>query len=103
MDNGLDSGTAFEILSIDIADIDIGKNIGAILQTDQALADLDIAKAKAEKRRAMAVAEEQEQRARVQEAKTRLIENQSKIPTALSGSFRKGNLAQGYMNGPTEE
>lgn len=103
LDNGLDSGTAYEILSIDIADINIGKNIGAQLQTDQAMADLNVAKAKAEERRAMAVAAEQEQAARVQEAKTRLIENQAKIPAALSGSFRRGNLGQGYMRGRTDE
>lgn len=103
LENGLDSGTAYEILSIDIADINIGKNIGAQLQTDQAMADLNVAKAKAEERRAMAVAAEQEQSARVQEAKTRLIENQAKIPAALSGSFRRGNLGQGYMRGRTDE
>ncbi len=103
LDNGLDAGTAYEILSIDIADINIGKNIGAELQTDQALADLNVAKAKAEERRAMAVASEQEQAARVQEAKTRLIENQAQIPAALSGSFRKGNLGQGFMFGNREE
>ena len=101
--DGLTAGTAFDVLSIDIADIDIGKNIGAILQTDQAMADLNVAKAKAEERRAMAVALEQEQSARVQEAKTRLIENQAQIPAALSGSFRRGNLGQGYMRGKTEE
>lgn len=103
LENGLDSGTAYEILSIDIADINIGKNIGAQLQTDQAMADLNVAKAKAEERRAMAVALEQEQAARVQEAKTRLIENQAQIPAALSGSFRRGNLGQGYMRGRTDE
>ncbi|MCE7997088.1 MAG: flotillin-like protein FloA [Roseivirga sp.] len=103
LDNGLDSGTAYEILSIDIADINIGKNIGAELQTDQALADLSVAKAKAEERRAMAVAAEQEQAARVQEAKTQLIQNQAQIPVALSGSFRKGNLGRGFMKGRTDE
>lgn len=103
LENGLDSGTAFEILSIDIADIDIGKNIGATLQMDQAMADLSVAKAKAEKRRTMAVAAEQEQLARVQEAKTRLIENQAKIPAALSGSFRRGNLGRGFMRDTTGE
>lgn len=103
LDNGLDSGTAYEILSIDIADINIGKNIGAILQTDQAMADLSVAKAKAEERRAMAVASEQEQSARVQEAKTKLIENQAKIPAALSGSFRRGNLGRGFMREAGEE
>lgn len=103
LDNGLDSGTAYEILSIDIADINIGKNIGAILQTDQAMADLSIAKAKAEERRAMAVAAEQEQSARVQEAKTKLIENQALIPAALSSSFRRGNLGRGFMRDGAEE
>jgi len=103
LDNGLDSGTAYEILSIDIADINIGKNIGAILQTDQAMADLSVAKAKAEERRAMAVASEQEQSARVQEAKTKLIENQALIPAALSGSFRRGNLGRGFMREAGDE
>jgi len=92
LDNGLDAGTAFQILSIDIADIDIGKNIGAILQIDQATADLNIAKAKAEERRAMAVALEQEMIARIQEAKAALVLAESEIPAALSGAFRKGNL-----------
>jgi uncharacterized protein YqfA (UPF0365 family) len=90
--NGLDAGTAFEILSIDIADINIGKNIGAILQTDQALADLKIAKAKAEKRRAMAVALEQEMLAKIQEAKALVIEAETALPAALSGAFRKGQF-----------
>lgn len=103
LQNGLDAGTAYEILSIDIADVNIGKNIGAHLQTDQAMADLSVAKAKAEKRRAMAVAEYQEQSARVQEAKTRLIENQAQIPAALSGSFRKGNLGKSYLRGRRDE
>lgn len=82
---GLDAGTAFEILSIDIADVDIGKNIGAQLQTDQAEADKKIAQAKAEERRAMAVASEQEMRARV-------VENEAKIPLAMAAAFEKGNL-----------
>lgn len=86
--NGLDSGTAYEILSIDIADIDIGKNIGALLQIDQANADLNIAKAKAEERRAMAVALEQEMVARAQEARAKVIMEEVKIPAAISGAFR---------------
>lgn len=90
--NGLDSGTAFEILSIDIADIDIGQNIGAALQIDRAFADLNIAKAKAEEKRAMAVALEQEMTARVQEAKAKVIQAEAEIPAALSESFRKGTL-----------
>lgn len=94
LNNGLDAGTAYTILSIDIADIDIGKNIGAQLQTDQAKADLNIAKAKAEERRAMAVALEQEMVARVQEARARVIEEQAKIPVALAGAFRSGKLAR---------
>jgi uncharacterized protein YqfA (UPF0365 family) len=92
LSHGLDAGTAFEILSIDIADIDIGKNIGAELMTDQAMADLNIAKAKAEERRAMAVAQEQEMLARVQEARANLIKAETQIPAAISGAFRKGNL-----------
>ncbi|MGJ3237032.1 flotillin-like protein FloA [Marivirga sp.] len=90
--DGLDAGTAFEILSIDIADIDIGKNIGAFLQIDQASADLNIAKAKAEKRRAMAVALEQEMLARVQKAKATVIKAEAEIPVALSGAFRTGRF-----------
>lgn len=90
--DGLDSGTAFEILSIDIADVHIGKNIGAFLQIDQASADLNIAKAKAEKRRAMAVALEQEMSARVQKAKATVIQAESEIPVALSGAFRSGRF-----------
>ncbi len=89
---GLDSGTAYEILSIDIADIDIGDNIGAALQIDQAGADLNIAKAKAEERRAMAVASEQEMSARVQEAYAKVIMAEAEIPIALSESLEKGNL-----------
>ncbi|MGB3463971.1 MAG: flotillin-like protein FloA [Cyclobacteriaceae bacterium] len=91
--DGLDAGTAFEILSIDIADISIGKNIGAILQIDQATADLDIANAKAEKRRAMAVALEQEMLAEVQRARALVIEAESAIPAALSGAYKKGVLS----------
>ncbi|MGK7392681.1 MAG: flotillin-like protein FloA [Candidatus Cyclobacteriaceae bacterium M2_1C_046] len=90
--NGLDAGTAFEILSIDIADINIGQNIGAMLQIDQAQADLNIANAKAETRRAMAVALEQEMLARVQEAHAKVIRAEAEIPVALSGAFRNGRL-----------
>ncbi len=90
LSHGLDAGTAFEILSIDIADINIGQNIGAKLQIDQAMADLDIAKAKAEERRAMAVALEQEMQAKCQEARAKLTEAQTHIPSALSDAFRKG-------------
>ncbi len=89
---GLDSGTAFEILSIDIADVDIGKNIGAELQIDQADADKNIAQAKAEERRAMAVAQEQEMKAKAQEARARVIEAEAEIPKAISEAFRSGNL-----------
>lgn len=89
---GLDSGTAFEILSIDIADIDIGKNIGAVLQMDQANADKNIAQAKAEERRAMAVALEQEMRAKAQEARANLIQAEAMIPQAIAEAFRSGNL-----------
>lgn len=92
LSNGLDAGSAFTILSIDIADIDVGRNIGAMLQIDQANADLNIAKAKAEERRAMAVATEQEMIAKVQEAKARVIEEQAKIPIALAGALRSGSL-----------
>jgi uncharacterized protein YqfA (UPF0365 family) len=89
---GLDAGTAFEILSIDIADIDIGKNIGAELQTDQAEADLKVANAKAEERRAMAVAEEQEMKAKAQEAKAQVILAEAEVPKAMAEAFRSGNL-----------
>ncbi len=89
---GLDSGTAFEILSIDIADIDIGKNIGAVLQMDQANADKNIAQAKAEERRAMAVASEQEMKAKAQEARAKVIEAEAQIPIAIADAFRSGNL-----------
>lgn len=96
---GLDSGTAFEILSIDIADIDIGKNIGAILQTDQAEADKNIAQAKAEERRAMAVAQEQEMRARVQEMQAKVVEAEAEVPQAMAEALRKGNIGvMDYMN-----
>ena len=89
---GLDSGTAFEILSIDIADIDVGKNIGAQLQMDQANADKNIAQAKAEERRAMAVALEQEMKAKAQEARAKVIEAEAEVPLALAAAFREGNL-----------
>lgn len=92
LSNGLDAGTAYTILSIDIADINIGQNIGAILQMDQAKADLNVAKAKAEERRAMAVASEQEMIARVQEAKANVIIEEAKIPVALAGAFKSGKL-----------
>lgn len=92
LEKGLDSGTAFEILSIDIADIDIGKNIGAVLQMDQANADKNIAQAKAEERRAMAVAEEQEMIAKAQEARAKVIEAEAEIPKAMAEAFRKGNM-----------
>lgn len=98
LSHGLDAGTSFEILSIDIADMNIGKNIGAKLQIDQAMADLEIANAKAEERRAQAVALEQEMLARVQEAKAKVIQAESEIPGALSFSFRKGFLSQEYLN-----
>ena len=89
---GLDSGTAFEILSIDIADIDIGKNIGATLQMDQAQADKNIAQAKAEERRAMAIALEQEMKAKAQEARAKVIEAEAEVPRAMAEAFRSGNL-----------
>ncbi len=92
LSKGLDSGTAYEILSIDIADVDVGKNIGAELQTDQAEADKRIAQAQAEKRRAMAVAAEQEMVARVQEMRARVVEAEAQVPLALAEAFRNGNL-----------
>lgn len=92
LEKGLDAGTAFEILSIDIADIDIGKNIGAELQTDQAEADLKVAQAKAEERRAMAVATEQEMKALAQEMRAKVIEAEAEVPKAMSEAFREGNL-----------
>lgn len=96
---GLDAGTAFEILSIDIADVDIGKNIGAILQTDQAEADKNIAQAKAEERRAMAVAQEQEMQARVEEMRAYVVEAEAEVPKALAEALRSGNLGvMDYMN-----
>lgn len=89
---GLDSGTAFEILSIDIADIDVGKNIGAMLQMDQANADKNIAQAKAEERRVMAIAQEQEMKAKAQEARAKVILAEAEVPLALADAFRSGNL-----------
>ncbi|MEN0643095.1 flotillin-like protein FloA [Alkalicoccobacillus gibsonii] len=99
LSKGLDSGTAFEILSIDIADIDIGKNIGAELQTDQAEADKNIAQAKAEERRAMAVAQEQEMKARVEEMRAKVVEAEAEVPLALSEALRTGRMGvMDYMN-----
>lgn len=92
LEKGLDAGTAFEILSIDIADIDIGRNIGAQLQTDQAEADKKIAQAKAEERRAMAIAQEQEMKAQVVEMQARVVAAEAKIPEAIASAFEKGNL-----------
>lgn len=99
LSKGLDSGTAFEILSIDIADIDIGKNIGAGLQTDQAEADKKIAQAKAEERRAMAVAHEQEMRAKVEEMRAKVTEAEAEVPMAMADALKSGNLGvMDYMN-----
>src|SRR6056297_839545 len=99
LNKGLDSGTAFEILSIDIADVDVGKNIGAQLQTDQAEADKEIAQAKAEERRAMAVAKEQEMRAEVQEMQAKVVEAEADVPKAIAEAFKQGNLGvMDYMN-----
>lgn len=96
---GLDAGTAFEILSIDIADVDVGKNIGAYLQTEQAEADKQIAQAKAEERRAMAVAQEQEMKARVVEMKAKVVEAESQVPLAMADALRNGKLGvMDYMN-----
>ncbi|MGL4971551.1 MAG: flotillin-like protein FloA [Culicoidibacterales bacterium] len=92
LDKGLDSGTSFEILSIDIADIDVGRNIGAKLQADQAEADKQIAQAKAEEKRAMAIAYEQEMKAKVVEMKAKVVEAESEVPQAIAEAFRKGNL-----------
>jgi uncharacterized protein YqfA (UPF0365 family) len=89
---GLDAGTAFEILSIDIADVDVGSNIGAKLQIDQANADKQIAQAKAEERRAMAFAQEQEMKARVQEMRAKVVEAEAQVPLAIAEAFRSGNL-----------
>ena len=92
LSKGLDDGTAFEILSIDIADIDVGKNIGAQLQMDQAEADKNIAQAKAEERRSMAIASEQEMKAKAQEARAKVIEAEALVPQAMAEAFRNGNL-----------
>jgi len=92
LSKGLDAGTAFEILSIDIADIDVGENIGAKLQTEQASADLKVAQAKAEERRALAVAQEQEMKAKAQEARAKVIEAEAQVPQAMVEAFRTGNL-----------
>ncbi|MCD6585709.1 MAG: flotillin-like protein FloA [Desulfobacteraceae bacterium] len=92
LEKGLDAGTAFEILSIDIADVDVGKNIGAVLATDRAEADKIIAQAKAEERRAMAFAVEQEMKARVQEMRAKVVEAEAQVPLAMADAFRQGNL-----------
>lgn len=92
LEKGLDAGTAFEILSIDIADVDVGKNIGAELETDRAEADKKIAQAKAEERRAMAIAAEQEMKARVQEMHAKVVEAEAQIPLAISEAFKNGHL-----------
>ena len=92
LEKGLDAGTAFEILSIDIADLDVGKNVGAQLQTDQAEADLRVSQARAETRRAMAVAEEQEMRAKTQEMQAKVVESESQVPLAMAQAFREGKL-----------
>ncbi len=92
LDKGLDAGTAFEILSIDIADVDVGENIGAKLQTDQAEADKRIAQAKAEERRALAVAQEQEMKALTQEMRAKVVEAEAEVPRAIADAFRQGNL-----------
>ena len=92
LSKGLDAGTAFEILSIDIADVDVGRNVGAQLQMDQAEADRRIAQAKAEERRAMAVAQEQENKAEVQGMRARVIEAEAEVPRAIAAAFRDGKL-----------
>lgn len=99
LEKGLDAGTAFEILSIDIADVDIGKNIGAQLQAEQAEADKQIAQAKAEERRAMAVAQEQEMKARVVEMRAKVVEAEAEVPLAMAEALRSGKLGVlDYMN-----
>lgn len=99
LSKGLDAGTAFEILSIDIADVDIGKNIGAELQTEQAEADKKIAQAKAEERRAMAVAQEQEMKARVEEMRAKVVESEATVPLAMAEALKSGNIGvMDYMN-----
>jgi len=92
LSKGLDAGTSFEILSIDIADVDVGRNIGAELQIDQAEADKNIAQAKAEERRAMAVAKEQEMKAKVQEMHAKVVEAEAEVPLAMAEAFRNGNF-----------
>jgi len=92
LSKGLDAGTAYAILSIDIADVDVGKNVGADLETDQAEADKKVAQAKAESRRAMAVAAEQEMKARVQEMRAKVIEAEAEVPKAMAQAFREGNM-----------
>lgn len=99
LSKGLDAGTAFEILSIDIADVDVGKNIGAELQTEQAEADKKIAQAKAEERRAMAVAQEQEMKAKVQEMRAKVVEAEAEVPRAMAQALKSGNIGvMDYMN-----
>lgn len=99
LEKGLDSGTAFEILSIDIADVDVGRNIGAKLQTEQAEADKHIAQAKAEERRSMAIAQEQEMKAEVQKMRARVVEAEAEVPLAMAEALRSGNLgAMDYYN-----
>jgi uncharacterized protein YqfA (UPF0365 family) len=99
LSKGLDAGTAFEILSIDIADVDVGKNIGAELQTEQAEADKKIAQAKAEERRAMAVAQEQEMKAKVQEMRAKVVEAEAEVPLAMAEALKSGNIGvMDYMN-----
>ncbi len=92
LSKGLDAGTAYEILSIDIADVDVGKNIGAELETDRAEADKKIAQAKAEEKRAMAFAQEQEMKARVQEMRAKVVEAEAQVPLAMAEAFRSGNM-----------
>ena len=92
LSKGLDAGTAYEILSIDIADVDVGRNVGAQLQQDQASADLRVAQAKAEERRAMAVAMEQEMRATVQQMRAKVVEAEAEVPHALAEALREGKL-----------
>ena len=92
LNKGLDAGTAFEILSIDIADVDVGRNVGAQLQMDQAEADRRIAQAKAEERRAMAVAREQEMKAAAQEQRAKVIEAEAEVPKAMAAALREGKL-----------
>ena len=92
LNKGLDSGTAYSILSIDIADVDVGKNVGAHLDADQAEADKKVAQAKAESRRAMAVAAEQEMKAKVQDMRAKVIEAEAQVPQAMAQAFKEGNL-----------